>query len=355
MTPEPRGRSFVGTAAAVGAVAILFGAMVACGRGAVPQGHGSAAAGGGAVSPSPVQRTCPLTGTRAHGGAVPNRPALAVKVENLPEARPQTGLLWADLIYEEPVEADITRFIVVYQCQDAERIEPVRSARLTDPSVLAQFGRPVFGFSGAVPKVIAAVEAAGIVDVNSSVAPGAYRRDPARQAPHNLYTSSKELYAAAGRAGVGGIPEGLFAYSKAVPSTASPASTVHVPFSRYSDVVWTWSSSDSAWMRWYGSTPATYSNGQQMSTANVVIQMVEVKMTDITDVNGVHSPEVVTIGSGTAYILRDGKVIRASWSRPTRSDITVFKDAQGSVVPLTPGRTWIELLRSDIHVTVSRN
>ena len=71
--------------------------------------------------------TCPLTGVAPHH-AVPDRPALAIKVENLPEARPQAGLERADIVYEEPVEGGITRFIVVYQCQDSKRIGPVRSS-----------------------------------------------------------------------------------------------------------------------------------------------------------------------------------------------------------------------------------
>jgi hypothetical protein len=281
---------------------------------------------------------------------VPNRPVLAVKVENLPAARPQTGLSLSDIIYEEPVEAGITRFIVVYQCEDASRIEPIRSGRLTDPPILVQFGRPVFGYAGGVPAVLKAVKAAGITDVNFDAAPQAYHRDPARPAPHNLYSSTRELYAAAKR--TGGIPQPVFTYSADVPSTATAATTVHVPFSTYSDVVWSWSASKSAWMRSYGSQPATYSNGVQMSTTNVVIQMVKTRLTGITDVNGVPSPEVVSTGSGTVYVLRDGKMIRGTWTRATLSDVTVLKDSQGAVIPLAPGRTWVELVPNAVHVSV---
>src|SRR5205085_6609370 len=116
---------------------------------------------GAAPSPS-LPAACPLSGKKPKGGHVPDRPALAVKVENVPAARPQTGLSWADIVYEEPVEAGITRFIAVYQCQDASRIEPVRSGRLTDPLILVQFGHPVFGYAGAVPAVVKAVRTAGI-------------------------------------------------------------------------------------------------------------------------------------------------------------------------------------------------
>lgn len=332
----------------VGVVAVL----VLGGKAAGPRadGNGGNDGSGQPATTSPPPAECPLTGLKPEGGSVPNRPALAVKVENLPAARPQTGLAWADLVYEEPVEGGITRFIVVYQCRNAARIEPVRSARLTDPPILVQFGRPAFGYAGAVPAVVKAVRAAGITDVNFNVAPQAYHRDPSRQAPHNLYTSTDELYRAARRSG--GIPPALFAYSTDVPSGATAASSVHVPFSEYSDVFWRWDASKSEWLRSYGTTPATYSNGQQMAFPNVVIQMVRVKMTDITDANGMHSPLAITTGSGSVYVLRDGKMIKGTWSRPRQSDRTVLKDAQGNVIALRPGSTWIELVPQRTQITV---
>jgi hypothetical protein len=89
-----------------------------------------------------------------------------------------------------------------------------------------------------------------------------------------------------------------------------------------------------------------------MASKNVVIQMVRVKMTDITDANGMHSPLAITTGTGTVYVLRDGKVIKGTWSRPRQSDRTVLKDAQGNVIPLTPGQTWIELVPLRTPITV---
>ena len=71
------------------------------------------------VLPKPHPK-CPLTGAEPKSGTVPDRPALAIKVENLPEARPQAGLQAADVIYEEPVEGGITRFIVIFQCRDSK-------------------------------------------------------------------------------------------------------------------------------------------------------------------------------------------------------------------------------------------
>ena len=293
---------------------------------------------------------CPLSGLRA-SPAVPSRPALAVKVENLPIARPQTGLSWADIVYEEPVEAGITRFIAIYQCNDASRIEPVRSGRLTDPDILVQFGHPVFAYAGGVPEVVAKVALRGIIDVNFNRAINAYHRDPNRPQPHNVYTSTRELYAAAHTRQ--GPPPPMFTYAIRPPAGAKKVSVVHVPFSGYSDVFWRWSGSKKAWLRFHGGVPHTLSDGTQVSARNVVVQMVRVTLTDITDANGVPSPYVVSVGSGPAYIFRNGRVIGGKWIRPTLHDITKFVDQQGNVIPLMPGNTWIELVPNSIKVRFS--
>jgi hypothetical protein len=313
---------------------------------------GNASGDGSAATPSPPPTLCPLTGLDPSGRSVPIRPALAVKVENLPAARPQTGLSWADIVYEEPVEAWITRFIAVYQCQDAGRIEPVRSARLTDPDILDQFGRPLFGYAGAVPEVVAKVHAAGLIDVNFNMARAsdAYHRDPDRSAPHNLYTSTAGLYASV--KGAGGPPQPVFAYSSDVPR-GPRIGTIHLPFSGYSDVYWRYSSSSGRYLRWHGTQPHTLSDGSQVSSRNVVVQVVRVAMTDITDANGARSPEVVATGSGKAYVFRDGRMVVGRWIRPHLSDVTKFVDDNGTVIPLAPGNTWVELLPQGIPVTAS--
>jgi DUF3048 family protein len=277
---------------------------------------------------------------------------LAVKVENLPASRPQTGLSWADIVYEEPVEAGITRFIAVYQCQNASRIEPVRSARLTDPDILDQFGHPLFAYAGGVSQVVGKVKAAGLIDVNfnTAIASKAYHRDPDRLAPHNLYTSTPELYGSVRN--LSGIPPSVFTYSARAPA-GQPVGTIHLPFSQYSDVFWRYSSSRRAYLRWHGLVAHRLSDGSQVSARNVVVQVVKVVMTDITDVNGVHSPEVVATGTGKAYVFRNGKMIAGTWKRPSLKDITKFVDAGGNVIPLAPGTTWVELLPQTIPVTFS--
>lgn len=348
MAGSRRRKAIVSVTAAVVVLAGIAGGVVFLGgkAGVGPLANGDEAGHGGRSGPPP---TCPLTGVDPQG-AVPNRPALAVKVENVPEVRPQTGLSHADIIYEEPVEAGITRFIAVYQCDDSDKVEPIRSARLTDPPILRQFGHAIFGYAGGVDEVISAVKKAGLVDVNFIKASAAYHRDPSRPAPHNLYASTEDLYGAAHS--TEGAPDPVFSFSKTRPK-GPKVHEVHLPFSGYSDVYWRWDSSKKVWLRWHGAVPHTYSDGTQVNVKNVVVMMVKVENTTIHDVNGVVSPEAVTTGSGTVYVFRNGRMIKGTWSRSSEKDVTVLRDRKGNVIALDPGKTWVELFPNSLTVTAS--
>jgi Protein of unknown function (DUF3048) N-terminal domain/Protein of unknown function (DUF3048) C-terminal domain len=360
MSPTRRGRVALGVATVLVLAGGAVGAVVFLGQRA---GSGNVASSGPppttssspSSTPSPPPAVCPLTGVDPSDVTVPLRPALAVKVENLPAARPQTGLSWADIVYEEPVEGSITRFIVVYQCQDASRVEPVRSARLTDPDILVQLGKPLFAYAGGVPKVVTAIREAGLIDVNFNTprASAYYHRDPNRSAPHDLYTSTHDLYAAAQGLYPAAAPDPIFTYTaKLDKGVGTKVKQVHVPFSSSSDVFWKWSSTHKVWLRYHGDVPHTLSDGTQVSAKNVIVQVVTVTLTDVTDVNGVHSPRVTSTGTGKCYVFRNGKVVQGTWVRKSLHDVTTFEDANGDEIPLAPGNTWIELLPTGIPVTI---
>ena len=119
----------------------------------------------------------PAHGPAGGGTEPPARPALAVKVENTPDAMPLVGLDKADVVYEEVVEGGITRFIVVFNCSSAERVGPVRSARTTDPKILLQFSpHPLLAYSGGANRVVKIIKESGVVGMTEGI-PG--RRSPA--------------------------------------------------------------------------------------------------------------------------------------------------------------------------------
>jgi hypothetical protein len=280
---------------------------------------------------------------------VPDRPALAVKVENLPAARPQWGLDKADIVFEEPVEGGITRFIAVYQCQDAARIEPVRSGRFVDVQILQPLGKVLFAYSGAIQPVIDAIDSPGslLEDVGADRAGGAYTRDNTRLEPHNLETSTAALYSAGATFGFPLIdpPPAYFDYGRA-PLGGSPARAVHLWFSNLDETTWTWGVRSRRWFRSYSDTgKAIQGDDVQISAANVVVLRVNEYPTPyIEDDTGAHENELTLTGTGQAYIFRAGFVLKGMWERPSLSQPATFVEADGAKMTLTPGNTWEELL-----------
>lgn len=302
------------------------------------------------VEPPPP--ACPLSGELGPHGEVPERPPLAIKVENAPEARPQAALNAADVVVEEPVEGGYTRFIAIFHCRDAGRVGPVRSGRTTDPDYLRQLGPAVFGYAGGVARVKREVPAVGLVDVNYLIAADAYTRDPSRSAPHNLYTSTRDLWEAASASAWTPVP--LFAYTPSWDGPARQVGGVHLPFSGVSDVVWTWDRERRVWLRSHGDERHVLEDGEQVFARSVVIQVVRVTDSDIVDAAGNPSPDVELTGSGRAFVLRGGKAIVGRWERPTLDDVTRLVTRAGEPITLAPGRAWVELVPSWVAIDLLR-
>ena len=278
-----------------------------------------------------------------------------MKVENLPVARPQWGLDKADIVFEEPVEGGITRFIAVYQCGTADRIEPVRSARLVDAQVLEPLGRILFAYSGATQYVINEVDAKTSLldDVGANYAGGAYWRDPDREIPHNLVTSTSALYSAAAALHYTKKPPvAIFSYGRPAPG-GTPASAVSVYFPL--DVTtWTWHRGTGLWYRSYSDTGlALQGDGSQIAASNVIVMLVHEWATKYTeDINGAHENELTLKGSGPAWVFRDGAQFFGKWERPLLDHPTVFVETNGTRITLTPGNTWEELVPDGLDVKV---
>ena len=268
------------------------------------------------------------------------RPALFVKIENAPQARPQTGLDKADVVYEAVAEGGITRFAAVFQSVDPGDLGPVRSVRPQDPDLAAPL-HGIAAFSGGVAPIVADLSTVA-QNLSADVAAGApaYHRTTDRLAPHNLYANASKLWAAA-QLPYSDPPQPLFHYG-ALPANATAATSVDVPLSASADVTWKWDGT--AWRRSQDGQPFTVTGTGRIGPANVIIQYVQIVSAGYTDVAGTPVPSSVVIGTGKAILLRDGKAITGTWSKASRSAVTQFTGADGTQLDLHPGSTWVELL-----------
>lgn len=310
----------------------------------------AACGGGGSAEPTTTSKArvtttttkappvAPLTGLPDPSGASQGRAALSVKIENTPESRPQTGLDQADVVWEEVVEGQITRFLAMYNSQSPATLGPIRSVRLTDPNIVWPVGG-IFAFSGGARYALDGIAKAPVVLVDESRAGAAMYRERSRRAPHNLYGRGDALFQ---KGGTPVPPPALFTYTTRRGASKAPgtqaALSARVGFNGSYAVDWTWDATRRVWLRSTSGRPFTVASGAQVSATNVVIMAITYR-----GGAGAMQAEGIMTGEGRAIVLTDGLAIEGRWIRPNQSTPARFVDGAGRTVALTPGNTWVEL------------
>ncbi len=338
-----------------------------------------AATDGAAPVPEPEKPPVnPLTGEVVTAWDLVTRRPLAVKVENDAKARPQSGIIDADIVYEELVEGGITRFICIYLSKESPSIGPTRSARPSDIDITF-FLAPLFICSGGSSAVISMVQASGMMYITEDASH--FWRERSRRAPHNLYTSTALLrqyllekgdsfnslpdsgmYFVDPRGGTGGEgvepdagTEGETDEEDAVEESVmvGPASSIGIAYkAAMCAASYTYDAVSDAYLHSIQGAPHTdLTTGRRVAPRNVIVQYVTVTNSGLRDVTGAPVPVSQVTGSGKCLVFTGGKVYHATWRKASRSVPTTFMDENGNSVPLRSGQTWIHLISDDIPVT----
>lgn len=291
----------------------------------------------------PDDPVMPLTGEEILFPDLAGRPALAVKIDNHPQARPQSGLNAADIVFEENVE-NLTRFAAVFHSGVADTVGPIRSGRTQDIDILGSFNRPLFAWSGGNAGVTAAVRNSDLRDVGAltNFSGGGYFRDSSRRAPHNLYARGPMLFDLA--PDDAGPPPQQFRYREPGSEVVGgePAAGVRLSMDGVR-VQWDWEAGSGVYARQQNNAPHLLSDDSQVSARNVVVLFVAYRPSPV-DAN---SPEAQTVGEGVAWVFTGGSVVIGTWSRESASEPFALTAADGEPIRLHPGRTWVELSRVD--------
>lgn len=286
---------------------------------------------------------------------VNGRRPVAVMVDNLAfGARPQVGLDQADLVYEMLVEGGITRFMAVYLRGEPEGVQPVRSVRTPFLYLAVELG--------AIVAHDGAAELEGDADAGRQMREWAvphidqehfkplFRRDSKRRAPHNLVTELAPLRAEAetyGVSGPGTLAMWLFKDDGDAANVAT-ATAAHVAFGFNwggkplpdFNVEWHYDASMNGYRRWTAGRPHVDGrSGAQLTAKNVVVQFDHAAVADR------HGHVLYSsVGEGPAHIFLDGKVIEATWRKPSREERTRYFDATGEEIHFNRGATWVAVL-----------
>jgi hypothetical protein len=325
--------------------AVLSAALVlaACSSGTQPKtasSSPSSSTSSTSATPTPTPTPTPTLASLLSGRVgKPNGPIFVAKVDNTAHAHPQLGLTVADIVYIEQVEGGVTRLAAVYSSQLPPKVGPVRSARISDIELLNQYGTVGLIYSGAQSKLHPKLAAARLRLISNDANHRGFARSHTRPAPYNVIGTLAVLRT---RAGHVDSPTRVGYQFGPTPLGGKPATHVTASYPR-ARVDAVWSATRSRWLLSMDGRRDMAAEGGQLGATTFVIQFVTITSSAYHDVNGVVTPTSRTVGSGTAFIFRDGRVYAGRWARARSTDPTSYSIG-GKPAVFAAGNLWVALL-----------
>ena len=358
------------------------------------------ASGDLAIEPgAPKTEACPLNGamyTKVEKEAWEKRRPLIIMVENSPDARPHSGINEADIVYEAVAEGGVTRFMPVFYCDAMAsdvKVAPVRSVRTYFIDWASEYGQtPLFGHVGGAncsgeklpngnmgpcktDKRAQAIEQLGQYgwrysqgnDLDQfSVGAPAYIRNENRlgskrvATEHSVVGSTEALWKEGAKRGwTNKDPQGeewsenftkwKFADEAPMEKRGNTANINFEFWDGYSAFAtnWKYDQNTNTYLRNTGGAPhLDLETQQQLNGKNIIILFTK----EYGSIDELKHNLYTTIGNGKALIFNNGKVIEGTWSKPSRTGKTIFKDASGKEIEFTRGRIWIHVLNNGTQV-----
>ena len=295
----------------------------------------------------PVKYYSPLTGLEVANEAATKQAATAIMIENSPDARPQSGIKAAGVVFEAIAEGGITRFLAVYQQEKPGLIGPVRSLRPYYVDWLAPF-QPSVAHVGGSKFALDEVRNGQYRDIDQFFNAGTYWRARDRYAPHNVYTNFERLDALNKAKGYPESAISGFARKDPAPSKSPTASQVSVIISGpLYNSAYSYDAPSNTYLRSQAGAPHTDREAGQIAPTSVVAMFVNMNRV----MEDGYREQISSLGEGRAVIFQDGTAIETTWRKPTKTSQLNFTDTAGKPVLLNRGQTWISAVPNGIGNT----
>jgi hypothetical protein len=307
--------------------------------------------------PTPAPSRAPLTGLVVDDVAALDHPAVAIKVSDVRQAHPQTGVERADIVFVEPIGVSYTRLAAVFHADVPESVGPVRSIRPPDAPLLGPLA-PVFGNTMGAQWVVDYVDATANVDDLGTLrvsGSGAYVQDRARPRPDDVFARPLVLL---DLSDFTAAPEPYFSYaSDTEPSSAEraggPGTSAEVPYGPGWSVTWTYDDTAGRYLRQQPWGPHVTTQGTQVGAVNVLILEVASETRRIGEGSGAPVPVLDLIdASGQFVALTGGRSVTGTWSKAGANEPFQLRTDDAEDLLLSPGNTWVELSAPSAHVTL---
>ena len=282
-----------------------------------------------------------------------NQRTLAVMIDNVGDAVPQTGLNKAMLVYEVYVEGGLTRYMTVFQNVDIDTIGPVRSARpvfidyaLENDSIYVHFGGS--------DRALDDVKKLKMENVSGLVTPsGVFWRTNKKKAPHNALISTENIWNYAEKREYRTTTEERNVLNYSVKpidlEDGEGAIEVEIPY-KNSKIKYVYNEEKGIYERYEKNKIRTdWLTGETLTTKNIIITFANNYTTS--EENGYGRQEIENIGVKDGYYITNGKAIKITCEKTARAAKTVYKDLDGNEIKVNDGNTWIQIVPPSMNIT----
>ena len=299
-------------------------------------------------APTPLLVPAPLTGLLVTP-AVAARHPIAVMIDDLGPARPQSGLSEASVVWQAPAEGGIPRYMAIFQDTLPKAIGPVRSSRYYYIAWAAEW-RAIYAHSGGSPQAKATLAAKGhgqyVFNGDEFRFSGTFHRITTKAPPHNLYTTGAKLRAMGKTLGAkDGTYKAVWQFAPDAPLELRPyGGTITVGYP-YNTIKYTYDRTTNTYLRSVtGQAKETDAiDGTRIAPKNVIVM--RMAFGPLNDGHpGAPRLEATVVGHGTAWISTNGVTIKGTWKKTAITKPTLFFDASGNPVTLTAGQTFIQVV-----------
>lgn len=282
------------------------------------------------------------SGTTGISYSMPGDRLFAVIIENTPAARPQSGLIDADIVYEVLAEGGITRFLALFNNTYPDAVGPVRSARPYFAEIARGWGAELVHVGGSTQAYID-IERLNLGHFDAMHMDKPFFKDKSRKDPHATYISLTDLKK------MNSVSDGYnYQLNFNEGGNIREVSSVYIPYNSDFDIKYIYDEQKEHYIRYIGDKPHTdRESGDELYADNIIIEFHRHRVVD--DEGRL---DITMDGEGEAVIISGGREIKCRWIRTNDSAPVDYIDENGDPVLLNPGKTWINIVPTGLEIMI---
>ena len=301
---------------------------------------------------TPVLVPAALTGLLVSPNAAERHP-IAVMIDDLSAARPQSGFNSASIVWHAPAEGGIPRYMLIFQDEVPDGVGPVRSSREYYIEWASEW-RAMYVHAGGSPQALQTLAARGrgqwVYNADEfRWGGGRYLwRTTDRFPPHNVYTDGQHLRALAKRLGAADGPlERSWTFAPDATGDLRPhGGTIRVDYPTES-ITYRYDATTNTYIRYINGSKTPQvdrSDGKVVAPKNVVI--LRMAFGPLNDGHPQkHRLEAQDVGKGVAWIATNGHTVKGQWRKASPTAPTLLYGPDGAPFTLTAGQTFVQVIQ----------